>query len=118
MIDKVDVFEVGGVAIFNCSITIDSSFIDLPILAVVKWRINSQLIKSENRFLISETTSAENITNSSMKYYSRLQIAPLLKEDTSILSCGVYITTDGTNSYIVDSEMVNSSLGLFVEGTA
>ena len=50
--------------------------------------------------------------NNITKYFSRLQVAPLLKEDTSILSCGVYITvtTDGTNSHIVDSEMVNSSL--------
>ena len=109
-----DVLKAGGMAVFNCSIVIDTSFIDLPIHSVTKWRIGGQLIESKNRFTISESIS-ESTTNSTT-YYSVLQIVPLLKEDESDLSCSAFVTTDSPNEYIIDSPMANSSLSLSVEG--
>lgn len=87
---------------------------DIPVHAVFTWILRDSVIKSKDRFKISESNVAD--TNSYF-FTSTLKIAPIIREaDEGVLMCRVYITPKVSNEHISDSLTINKSIILQIEG--
>ncbi len=103
----------GSISLFICSATMDDSNIDVAIVPVFTWSMDGVPINSSRRFSISNTIA---ISDDATVYYSELQIAPLLKQDESVLACNVQMHTQLLHTYVNPSENANSSTSILVKG--
>ena len=107
--------KAGSVAVFNCTVEVDTGFLDVPFQTTISWMIGSKIINSsDDRFHLFDTTS--NKIGNDLTYFSKIQVAPVLKEDESPIECSAVIATQDYNEYISDSPTIRSSLSLSIEG--
>ncbi len=104
----------GSISLFICSATMDDSNIDVAIVPVFTWSMDGVPINSSRRFSISNTIAISDDEINATVYYSELQIAPLLKQDESVLACNVQMHAQLL--YVNPSETVNSSTSILVKG--
>ena len=108
---------VGSIALFICSATIDDSSIDVAVVPVFTWSMDGVPINSSGRFNISNTIAISDDGINVTVYYSELQIAPLLKQDESVLACNAQMHAQVLDTYINPSKSANSSTSVLVKGT-
>ena len=107
---------VGSIALFNCSATMNNSNIDVAIVPVFTWSMDGVPINSSGRFNIFNTIGISDVGINVTVYYSELQIAPLLKQDESVLACNVQMHAPVLETYINPSKSANSSTSVLVKG--
>ena len=107
---------VGSIALFNCSAAMNNSNIDVAIVPVFTWSMDGVPINSSGRFNISNTIAISDDGINVTVYYSELQIAPLLKQDESVLACNVQMHAQVLDTYINPSKSANSSTSVLVKG--
>ena len=102
----------GSISLFNCTATINNSNIDVDIDPVFTWSMNGVPIDYKTtRFSKSDT-----MNDNTGVYHSQLQIAPLLKQDESVLECTVHIYPKPINGFIQPSDNVMGSTMIRVKG--
>ena len=94
----------------------NSSFTDAALTCVFSWPINGTTIISSDCFLLSESKNDYDSFNNVTECYSELQIAPVLKEDESILGCCAQMVATENSDYIVGSNWTSLSQKTMIEG--
>ena len=110
------ILMTGAIARFSCSATLNTSYVDVPVQSIFTWFKNGVPLNSSNRFQILDIVTEISDELNCTKYYSELQIAPLLKEDESVLVCSVIMTAADGYKYVAPSEQSDSSMNLIVKG--